>query len=179
MPHRRLPLRLAAAAGAGLVLFGGAAFAHPGHEEATLMTAFAHPWSGWDHMLAMIAVGFAAVTRSRGGAPFLAAPLAFMGAMTVGALSAWAGLPVGWAEFGILASIAAALALIVAAGRLPAVAVVAIAALAGLPHGAAHGAELAGGASALAGFLASTALLHGLGLMAGLAAPALARTRIK
>jgi urease accessory protein len=122
-------------------------------------------------MLAMVAVGFAgSMLAVRGTKSALLAPLAFMLAMTAGALGAWGGMPVGWSEAGILASIGAAAALVFFGARLGAPAVIGLAALCGLPHGAAHGVELAQSGDALAGFLLATGLLHGVGLAAGLAA---------
>jgi urease accessory protein len=162
---------IAAGVAAGAVLLGSMAFAHPGHEEASFATAFAHPWSGWDHMLAMVAVGYAgAAAAGRGTRAGYLAPVAFLLAMTAGAVGAWGGAPVGWAEAGILASIAAAAVLVFFGGRMGVAAVIGLAAASGLPHGAAHGAELSQGADALAGFLSATALLHALGIVAAIAA---------
>ena len=48
-------LRLGATA--ALLVAAGAAQAHPGHGASSFADAFAHPFSGLDHLLAMVAVG--------------------------------------------------------------------------------------------------------------------------
>ena len=42
-----------------VVTFTQAAWAHPGHGATSGIAGFAHPFSGVDHLLAMIAVGLA------------------------------------------------------------------------------------------------------------------------
>ena len=38
-------------------LLPSVAFAHPGHETAGMLSGMLHPLLGWDHLLAMVAVG--------------------------------------------------------------------------------------------------------------------------
>ncbi len=135
---------------------------------AALWAGFAHPFTGLDHLAAMLAVGlWSGLTARR---KWLA-PLAFVAALLAGALLGLAG----WQPPGIEPAIAASvlvLGLLVATGaRLPAAAGAALAGAFALFHGAAHGQELAGpsAAFALAGMVAGTALLHAAGIGAALA----------
>jgi urease accessory protein len=145
------------------------AHAHPGHGPATgLASGFAHPFSGWDHLLVMLAVGYwAAQLRAA-----RLIPLAFLGAMVLGAAAGqWTG-PVPGIEQGIAASVLVAGLLIARRARMGAGAAAAWACAFALLHGAAHGAEMPATAGALAygcGFVAATALL----LLAGIAAGSL------
>ena len=43
-----------------------AAFAHPGHDVSGLAAGLMHPFSGLDHLLAMVAVGLCAGGRPSG-----------------------------------------------------------------------------------------------------------------
>jgi urease accessory protein len=131
----------------------------------------AHPFSGLDHLLAMIAVGFWAVQL--GGRAVWLLPLAFPAAMGVGALLGWQGVPLPGVELGIACSVIA-LGLLVAIGvRLPLVASAGLVALFAVLHGHSHGTELPAEASPLlyaAGFMAATLILHLIGITAGLVA---------
>src|ERR1017187_1907191 len=144
-----------------------AAHAHPGLEPATGFAAgVAHPFSGWDHLLAMIAVGFWAAQLR---APRLL-PAAFLTAMALGALAGhWAG-PVPGLEQGVAASVLVLGLLIANQVRGPAGARAAWGGAFAIFHGAAHGAEMPAAAGALAygcGFVAATAILLAAGLAGG------------
>lgn len=148
-----------------------AAQAHPGHDGALgLAGGFAHPFSGWDHLLAMLAIGYWAAQLR---APRLMSA-AFLGAMALGALAGgWTG-PLPGVEQGAAASVLVAGLLIARQVRLPAYTGAALAGAFALLHGAAHGAHVPAAAGALAygcGFIVATALL----LSAGAAAGSLAR----
>ena len=66
-----------------LALMTGAANAHPDHGIAIgFMHGFVHPLSGWDHIIAMIAVGFFAATL--GGRAIWAVPSTFVAMMAAG-----------------------------------------------------------------------------------------------
>jgi len=159
---------------AALFLSGASvAAAHPGHGPLTgFASGLAHPLGGWDHLLAMLAVGlWAAQLR----APRLV-PAVFLSLVAVGAgaghlFGAWSGL-----EQGLAASVLV-LGLLVARTVRPPVAVAAvIVGIFAVFHGLAHGAEMpvsAGGLAYGAGFLAATAAL----LAAGVGAGYLARRR--
>ena len=150
------------------------AFAHAGevpHDHgasAGLADGFLHPFTGLDHLAAMLAVGlWSALTQT--GRRMLAAPFAFAGLLLIGALigaSSLAGnLP------GVEPLVAASVLVLglIAALRwhLSAFASAALVGAFAVFHGLAHGAELGGGA-ALIGMVAATALLHAGGLALGL-----------
>lgn len=151
------------------LVFGGAphaALAHTGMEHtASFASGFAHPWTGLDHLLAMVAVGLWAGIV--GGRALWAWPAAFVGVMVLGGLAGLAGIAMPMVEPGILASVVVLGLLVLAAARLPVGAGAALVALFAVMHGHAHGAELpAEGAAAsyFAGFALATATLHALGL---------------
>lgn len=159
---------------AALLLLAGVASAHTGHDAAASADFFvglAHPFSGLDHMLAMVAVGLWAAAALPAGRRW-SAPALFVGAMTLGALLAASGLTLagGSLELLIAASVVAFGALLVFASRVVPAAGLALTAAAALAHGAAHGLEMAAGAAFVAyaaGFVLATALLHLAGLGAG------------
>ena len=143
------------------------ALAHVGADAGThhgFMAGFAHPFTGIDHLLAMLVVGVcsAALTRR-----WWLAPLAFASMMLVGALLAAAGFVLPAVEPAIALSLVLLGALLAARSAWPAAAMTAVAALFALFHGAAHGVELRG-LEALAGMVLATALLHVAGLALGL-----------
>ncbi|MFT4046464.1 MAG: HupE/UreJ family protein [Solimonas sp.] len=149
------------------------ASAHPGHElpGAGFVAGFLHPLLGFDHLLAMIAVGVWAAQL--GGRARLLVPTAFVTVMCLGAASALAGFTPPHVEAGIAASLLVLGLFVTAAGRLPVTAAMALTATFAFCHGAAHGSELPAFASPLlfgAGFVLATALLHGAGLGIGYAA---------
>ncbi|HTQ31610.1 MAG TPA: HupE/UreJ family protein [Opitutaceae bacterium] len=142
--------------------------AHPAPGPAVGFGAgVAHPFSGWDHLLALLAIGLWA---ARLYAPCLI-PLAFLTLMAVGAaLGHWTGAVPG-AEQAIAASVLVFGLLAANTVRLPARVSFALVGFFALFHGAAHGAEMPATASGLAygaGFVTASALLLGAG--AGLGA---------
>lgn len=151
-----------------------AALAHPGHDAGTFAGGFGHPLGGTDHMLAMFALGLLAAQA--GGRALWLLPLGFVSTMLAGGVAGWAGLPFPAVEPAILASVIVLGALVAFARRLSLPAMVAMAAGFGFAHGWAHGAE--GPAQGLliyaAGFAGATAMLHGLGILAGRTVPSLA-----
>jgi urease accessory protein len=152
---------------AGMTVVGSdGALAHTGLEHAvSFASGFKHPWFGFDHLLAMVAVGLWAGLN--GGRALWAWPVAFVGVMVVGGALGIAGIPVPMVEPGILASVIVLGLLVLIAARLPVALGAALVAVFALLHGHAHGAELpaqAAVATYAAGFALATALLHGLGL---------------
>jgi len=146
----------------------GAALAHTGHPTGGFGYGFAHPLGGLDHLLAMLAVGLWAAQA--GGRALWAVPATFLAVMAAGGGLALAGVALPAVELGIAGSVLAFGLLVACAARLPLPAGMALTGAFALFHGFAHGAEMAAGASAVAygaGFLAATALLHGVGLVAG------------
>ena len=143
--------RLATAA---LCLIAVPAMAHPGH-EAGLLAGLAHPFTGLDHLLAMLGIGLWS-SRQAGGKGLLAA---FVAMMAAGALAPF-GVPL--LEMGLSLSVLLTGLLLLASARLPMAAAFALVGAFAFLHGQAHGQELPQGVSAF-GFLAASALL----LMAG------------
>jgi urease accessory protein len=145
---------------------GHVAFAHTGLEHAfSFASGFKHPWTGFDHMLAMVAVGLWAGLN--GGRALWAWPVAFVGMMLAGGALGIAGVAIPFVEPGILASVVILGLLVLTAARLPVAPGVALVALFAVLHGHAHGAELPAQASALtyaAGFALATAVLHAIGV---------------
>jgi urease accessory protein len=144
------------------------AFAHPGHAGDGLVAGFMHPFSGADHLLTMIAVGFWAAML--GGWARYAVPAAFVSVMMVGAAFGIAGTPIPLVESAVAASVVALGLLVAFEVKVPVVVASVIVAIAAFFHGFAHGAELPVSSHALAyigGFVAATAILHGAGLTLG------------
>jgi urease accessory protein len=129
----------------------------------------AHPFTGLDHLLAMVAVGVWSVRQPN--AKWL--PATFIGMVLAGMLSGVAGLVIPGLETGIALTVALMGVLIAVAVRLPAaVAAVMVGGFA-LLHGNAHGHELPQAGSALGLLLASSLLVYG-GSLLGRVSPALA-----
>lgn len=145
-------------------LLPGLAWAHaePGG-HFSLFTGFGHPFLGGDHLLAMLMVGLWAAQQQ--GWQRALPPLVFVGFMAVGSGLAYAGLALPAVEIGIALSVLALGLLAAFAVRLPAVVSLAVIAGFAIFHGHAHGIELplASGVGYLPGYLAATALLHGIG----------------
>ncbi|WP_062012931.1 HupE/UreJ family protein [Aureimonas sp. AU4] len=142
------------------------AFAHTGvGETGGFLHGFAHPIGGTDHVLAMVAVG--ALAAVVGGRALWLVPLAFLGMMVVGF-----GLGAGQVELPAVELLIALSSVVIGAaaafGRsMPLGLAAGLAGGFALFHGHAHGAEMPLGESGVlyaSGFVAATALLHGLGL---------------
>lgn len=153
--------------------------AHPGH-SAGFQEAFLHPVLGWDHLVAMFAVGMIAVRFQgwRAGAlPTIFVLTLLLASMAVTALQ----VPLGdAAETLVLLSVVMLGGLLVLRNSLSFTAMGALVGVAGLVHGAVHGSELGMSASAaLAGLAIASALLHALGYglakTSGLYAPSFSR----
>src|SRR5262249_35163263 len=97
--HRTL-LRLATAF---LVLAPAAASAHPGHEAAGLVPGFIPPLGGFDHIIAMVAVGVLAARL--GGRALWLVPASFVAAMTAAGFAASTGVAPPYVETGIAVSV--------------------------------------------------------------------------
>jgi len=149
--------------------------AHPGFGPHTgFPGGLAHPFSGWDHLLAMLAAGYwAAQMRSR-----VAVAAVFLGSMVAGAVAGhWTGAVPGL-EQGIAASVFALGLLIALRARVTVPAAAAWVGAFAFLHGAAHGAEMPATAGAMAygcGFVLATALLLTAGVAAGSLAARLPR----
>jgi urease accessory protein len=139
----------------------------------------AHPFTGLDHLLAMIAVGLWAVQIGKRALWLL--PLTFVGAMIAGAALGMDGVRLPLIEPMILASMIGLGALIAFAKRMPLSASAAAVAIAALFHGQAHGIEIPATGSGfwtIAGSVLATAMLHAIGIACGLALKATAQQRV-
>lgn len=168
-----------ALAGALIVASATAAQAHTGvGHTAGFLHGFAHPFSGLDHMLAMVAVGLFAARL--GGRALWLVPATFVAMMAVGGAWGISGASLPFVELGIAASVIA-LGMVVALNASMAVAVaMGLVGFFAVFHGHAHGTEMpldASGASYAAGFMAATAVLHATGLAAGISAARFAAAR--
>ncbi|MDE2577455.1 MAG: HupE/UreJ family protein [Hyphomicrobiales bacterium] len=146
-----------------------AASAHTGAGAvAGFAAGLAHPFTGLDHCLALLAVG--ALAGSRRDAGRLAAPAAFLALMAAGAAAGFAGLSCEGAEMLVALSLIV-LGALVATRRAPQPAALAgLVGLFALAHGFVHGAEApqtAAGLAYCAGFLSGAAALIAAGLVAG------------
>jgi len=166
MPQRfafKLVLLAALVAGSG-----SAAFAHPGHGEG-LAAGLAHPFSGLDHLLAMLAVGLWASQLGRKA--IVSLPLVFPLMMAVGAALGANGVAMPWVEIGILASVVTLGAVVAFGLQVPLAANALLVGAFAVFHGHAHGAEIPAAASPLLygiGFVAATVTLHAIGVAIGL-----------
>lgn len=155
---------------AGYLLLVPSAHAHVQQGQAvSFMTGLEHPWSGLDHVLAMIAVG---IWGAQLGNPAIwILPITFPLVMSMGAMMGLLGIPLPGIEIGIAAS-AIVLGIMVLGEIRPKLVVAAI--LVGcfaIFHGHAHGTELPTGQSGLLysmGFVMATGCLHGIGIAIGL-----------
>ena len=152
-----------------LLLAPSIALAHPGHGFG-LEAGFLHPFTGTDHLLAMLGVGLWAAIL--GGRARWALPAAFLSTMAMGgtfAMNLGLGPAAAAVEPAILASVILLGAVEALAMRAPLAVALPLVGLFGLAHGAAHGAEMVGNGLAFGtAMLTATALLHGAGLALGL-----------
>jgi urease accessory protein len=162
----RLPSRLILIL---LLVSCSSAQAHTGaHAQDSLIAGLMHPFSGLDHLLAMVAVGMWATQL--GGRYLLTAPAVFVFSMALGAIAGASGAQLPMVETGTGLSVLVLGVLITLAARAPGHWVGLLIALFAVFHGFAHGTEMPASAdrwSSFAGFLSATALLHGLGVATG------------
>ena len=154
-----------------LATLAGQAMAHTGHgAHSGLVGGFLHPLLGWDHLVAMLAVGLWAATL--GGRALYALPLVFPLVMALGGAMGLMGIALPAVEAGIAASGVVLGLLVALAVRAPLGVSVALVGVFALFHGHAHGTEMSSDYGPLgygAGFILGTLLLHMAGLGLGLA----------
>jgi len=166
-------LKRIALAAATLGLAASPAFAHldPG-EHGSFAAGFSHPLFGFDHILAMVAVGLWAALLGQTGdrRAIWMVPAAFVGTMILGFLAAMFGLPLPFVEPVILASVVVIGLMAAVALSVPAGLAMALVGFFAFFHGHAHGGEIGeAGAGAYAfGFALATAILHAAGVALGL-----------
>lgn len=148
-------------AGGAILCTPAVSLAHPGHDAGTGFAAGAlHPWAGFDHLLALVAIGLLAARM--GGHARLAIPLAFLATLAASASCGLAGMEFAFTEFGIGASIVLTTLLVLTPPRRLPSAMTALTALFAVFHGQAHGAEAASGISPalfIAGLITSSAVV--------------------
>ena len=171
MTLEALGCRVGAAVALALVLAPVAALAHQETGQAAgFLAGLAHPVSGLDHVLAMIAVGLWGAVL---GPPAIwVLPVAFPLVMAFGGLMGLLGFPLPGVEIGIAVSAVVLGALVLAEVRPPLWLAALIVAFFAIFHGHAHGRELPEGTSALLyslGFVVATGLLHAVGILLGVA----------
>jgi urease accessory protein len=153
-----------------LSLFANMASAHTGGGIAGGFTSgFMHPVLGWDHVVAMVAVGLWGAFL--GNPAIWILPVVFPMVMAFGGALGVIGVPLPAVETGIAASAIVLGVMVAFAVRPPIwVAAIIVAAFA-IFHGHAHGTELPSAANPLAfslGFVIATGLLHISGIAFGL-----------
>jgi len=151
-----------------IILLPGEASAHIGiHGPAGLAGGLMHPFSGLDHILAMLAVGM--WSGWLGGRFRWAIPAGFLGAAAAGFLiGVGEGAASALVEQGVALSLVGLGALLFFRARLPLMVGLPLVVAFGLFHGLAHGSEAGDDPwSFMGGFLISTALLHLAGLLLG------------
>lgn len=154
----------------GLILAPGTVEAHTeGGVAGGFISGFTHPILGWDHVVAMVAVGMWGAFL---GPPAIwLLPVIFPLVMSLGAALGIIGVPIPAVEAGIAGSAVVLGLLILLAAKFPIWAAGTIVAVFAVFHGYAHGLELPEATNSFAyaaGFVIATGLLHLLGIAFGL-----------
>lgn len=157
-------------AGIALAATTVGAEAHPGHLGAHgFLAGFTHPFSGFDHIIAMVAVGIFAARL--GGRAIWAVPATFVALMAMGGVWAIFGLPMVFVEGGIFLSMFVLPAIAFLRWKTPVALAMGLVGFFAVFHGYAHGLEMPIDASGFefgTGFVLATAILHIIGLAGGL-----------
>lgn len=153
-----------------LTLVPAAAFAHIVKGEAIgFVSGFEHPISGFDHIIAMVAVG---LWGAQLGMPAIwLLPVTFPLIMACGGFLGLIGVPLPGSELAIALSGVCLGAVVLGESKPPLWVAALLVGTFGLFHGYAHGAELPPGQNALLysiGFILATGLLHLTGITIGL-----------
>jgi urease accessory protein len=158
-----LPLALA------LALMAAPAEAHIRQGEASgFLSGLAHPVSGLDHIIAMVAVG---LWGAQLGAPAIwLLPVTFPMVMAFGGFLGLIGIPLPGVEIGIAVSGVLLGAAVLLEFKAPLWLAAMLVGVFGMYHGHAHGAELPPGEDGLLyslGFVLATGALHAAGIAIG------------
>ncbi|MBV7379570.1 HupE/UreJ family protein [Maritimibacter dapengensis] len=151
------------------VMIASAAFAHTDGETGGFISGFTHPILGWDHVIAMVAVGLWGAFLGKPAIWIL--PVVFPLVMAVGGALGVIGVPLPAVEAGIALSGVILGLLIAFAVRAPLWVAGVIVGVFAIFHGHAHGTELPEAANPFAygiGFVIGTGLLHLIGIAFGL-----------
>lgn len=139
------------------------------NSAAGFLSGLHHPVSGWDHILAMIAVGLWGAQLGKPAVWVL--PVAFPIVMALGGMLGLLGIPIPGVEIGIALSAIVLGGMVLLEAKPPIGVATAIVGIFAIFHGHAHGTELPEGSSGLLysiGFVAATGTLHGVGIAIGL-----------
>ena len=153
-----------------LTLLAGTVSAHEGGGvTGGFVSGFMHPILGWDHVVAMVAVGLWGAFL---GSPAIwILPVVFPLVMAFGGALGVLGVPIPAVETGIAASAVVLGAMVAFAVRPPIWVAAVIVGVFAIFHGHAHGTELPDAANPFAysvGFVLATGLLHIGGIAFGL-----------
>ena len=157
------------AAALPLIVLATVAQAHTDGETGGFISGFTHPILGWDHVIAMVAVGLWGAFLGKPAIWIL--PVVFPLVMAVGGALGVMGVPIPAIETGIALSGVVLGLLIAFAVRAPIWAAGVIIGILAIFHGHAHGTELPGAVNPFAygiGFVIGTGLLHLAGIALGL-----------
>ena len=138
-------------------------------QAAGFLTGLRHPWSGLDHVLAMIAVGLWGAQLGNPGLWLL--PVTFPMMMSLGAVMGLIGMGLPGVEVGIALSSLLLGGMVMGEVRPKLAVAVLLVGFFAIFHGHAHGTELPPGQSGLLysmGFVIATGCLHGMGIGIGL-----------
>ena len=155
---------------AAALVWASSAHAHVGQGDLAggLVAGVLHPIRGFDHVVAMVAVGLWGAQLGRPAIWVL--PITFPLVMALGGVVGIMGISLPGVEIGVAASGIALGAMVAFAIRPPLAIAGAIVAVFAVFHGYAHGVELPEAASAVSyafGFVLATGLLHALGIAIG------------
>ena len=145
------------------------ALAHTGDGlSGGFLSGLLHPIFGWDHVVAMVAVGLWGAVL---GSPALwVLPIVFPLVMAIGAVLGITGIDVPFIEIGIALSGVVLGLMIVFLIKAPMAVAAALVGLFAIFHGHAHGTELPDAANPIAyavGFVIATGMLHVMGILFG------------
>jgi len=133
------------------------------------ITGLQHPWSGLDHVLAMIAVG---IWGAQLGNPAMwLLPVTFPMVMSMGAMMGLLGIPLPGIEIGIALSAILLGSMVMGEIRPKLIIAALLVSFFAIFHGHAHGTELPAGQSGMLysmGFVMATGVLHCIGITVGL-----------
>lgn len=146
------------------------AFAHTGLETTlSFMAGFSHPWLGVDHVLVMVAVGLWACRF--GSQNVWQLPASFLALMAVGADLQFNGIQLPATEHAVALSVLVFGLILWRNWQTSNTIAIGLVALFAINHGYVHALEIPQEGQPIGyalGFLVATALLHALGIAAGL-----------
>jgi urease accessory protein len=157
------------------LLLPALALAHPGadggaHHGSAFVEGLVHPFTGFDHLAAMLAVGvWSALAFRNSTRRMWAVPIAFASLLLIGGLRAFGGLKLAGVEPMIAASLLVLGVMVATQMKLPAAVGTALVGAFAVFHGVAHGSELPAqqALATLSGMVLGTMTLHIIGMMLG------------